>query len=96
MNNRQWIRSTRGLALTLAHRLEQAHASGHRDIEAADAAGHGQLDQVIAVFAGQPTHALALGPHDQNGRTGHVLLIQLLLGLTGRTDNPQAALLQLF
>ncbi|MCY1188212.1 hypothetical protein D9M73_292900 [compost metagenome] len=48
------------------------------------------------MLAGQATHAFAFGAHDQDGRAGQVLVIQADLGFTGRTDNPQTTLLELF
>ena len=82
-----------GTALTL--RLEQAYASRHGNVETADATGHRQVHQVVAMLAGQATHALAFSAHDQDGRAGQVLVIQADFSFTGRTDNPQAALLEL-
>src|SRR5690606_41237919 len=93
-NWRLFEQSTLVLGPTLAHRLEQADASGDGDVETADAAAHGQPDQVIAMLASQTAHALALGAHDQHRRTGHVELIQLLLDLTCSADHPEPLLLQ--
>src|SRR5690606_12867248 len=80
---------------TLTNSLEQADTSRYRDIQATDTTRHRQPDQIVAVFTGQPTHTLALGAHDQDGRPGEVMLIDFLLGLAGRADRPQAALTQL-
>ena len=41
------------------------------------------------MLAGQATHALAFGPHDQHRRAGHIQLIQLLLDLAGGPSGPR-------
>lgn len=64
-------------------------------IPAADAAAHRQLGQIVAMLAGQPAHALALGAHHQHARPAQVEIKDLLGRLAGGTDDPQPLLLQL-
>ena len=53
------------LAPALPHCLEQQYAGGHGKVEAFHLAKHRDLDQKIAGFAGQASHALALRAHHQ-------------------------------
>src|SRR5690554_5899807 len=79
----------------LPHRLEQADTGGNRDVETAHRAGHRQLGQIVAMFAGQASHAGTFGAHDDDRRHPQVDIVQQLLGLAGRTHDPETALLQL-
>jgi len=44
----------------LAHRLEQAHPGGHRDVEAFHFTGHRDAGEEIAVLLGEAAHAFFL------------------------------------
>src|SRR5690606_28564184 len=79
----------------LTHRLKQTDARRHRHVETAHRAGHRQLCQIVAMLTGQAAHPGAFRTHHDHCRHLEINLVQKLLSLTGGTDHPQPALLQL-
>src|SRR5579883_3459340 len=58
--------------LALAQGFVEGDAAGDGGVERVDLSIHGQADQQVAVFAHQPTDALALVADDQGQGTGEI------------------------